>query len=149
MKDIMIKKLNEEERPRERLIKYGVNNLSNEELIAIILKTGSKTCSSMTLARQLLSKLKSIKDLNYEEMGRYRRLLFRKNPEPETLKDHVDVLFNSTNFSMKPSTFTETFFFSDKKKYDTDHQDMEHHFKKKFMMTFACEKMKQKFIIRK
>ena len=40
MKDIMIKKLNEEERPRERLIKYGVNNLSNEELIAIILKTG-------------------------------------------------------------------------------------------------------------
>lgn len=63
MKDIMIKKLNEEERPRERLIKYGVNNLSNEELIAIILKTGSKTCSSMTLARQLLSKLKNIKDL--------------------------------------------------------------------------------------
>lgn len=61
----MIKKLNEEERPRERLIKYGVNNLSNEELIAIILKTGSKTCSSMTLARQLLSKLKNIKDLKY------------------------------------------------------------------------------------
>ncbi len=65
MKDIMIKKLNEEERPRERLIKYGVNNLSNEELIAIILKTGSKTCSSMTLSRQLLSKLKNIKDLKY------------------------------------------------------------------------------------
>ena len=30
------------ERPRERLIKYGVKNLSNEELISIILKTGSK-----------------------------------------------------------------------------------------------------------
>ena len=92
---------------------------------------------------------KSIKDLTYEEMGRYRRLLFRKHPESESLKDHVDILFNSTNFSMKPSTFTESFYFSDKKKYWTDNQDTEHHFRKSFMMTFDCEKMKQKYIIRK
>ena len=63
MKNILIKDIPLLDRPRERFIKYGVNNLSNEELIAIILKTGSKTCSSMTLARQLLSKLKNIKDL--------------------------------------------------------------------------------------
>ena len=115
-------------------------------------KYDGKTPSEISnLEKEELSRLrsKSIKDLTYEEMGRYRRLLFRKNPEPETLKDHVDVLFNSTNFSMKPSTFTESFYFSEKKKYDTDHQDVEHHFRKSFMMTFACEKMKQKFIIRK
>ena len=72
----------------------------------------------MNLEREELSRLraKSIKDLTYDEMGRYRRLLFRKNPQSETLKDHIDVLFNSTNFSKKPSTFTESYFFSDKKK---------------------------------
>ena len=105
----------------------------------------------MQLQKEELSNLreKNIKDLTYEEMGRYRRLLFRTNPESEILKDHVDVLFNSTNFSMKPSTFTDHFYFSEKKKYDTDHQDTEHHFKKNFMLTFEAEKMKQKFIIRK
>ena len=122
--------------------------IMNETRYKYVEKTPSEI---MNLEREELSRLraKSIKDLTYEEMGRYRRLLFRKNPESESLKDHVDVLFSSTNFTMKPSTFTESFYFSDKKKYDTDHQDMEHHFKKNFMMTFACEKMKQKFIIRK
>ena len=105
----------------------------------------------MNLEREELSKLraKDIKDLTYDEMGRYRRLLFRTNPESETIKDHVDILFNSTNFAMKPSTFTESFYFSEQKKYDTDHQDTEHHFKKNFMLFFEAEKMKQKFIIRK
>ena len=39
---IKIKDLPEEERPRERLKRIGVENLSNEELLAIILKTGTK-----------------------------------------------------------------------------------------------------------
>ena len=113
--------------------------------------TGKTPSEIMRLEKDELTRLrgKSIKDLTYEEMGRYRRLLFRKNPESESLKDHVDILFNSTNFSMKPSTFTESFYFSDKKKYWTDNQDTEHHFRKSFMMTFDCEKMKQKYIIRK
>ena len=54
------------------------------------------------LEREELANLRSKKmeDLTYDEMGRYRRLLFRKNPESETLKDHVDILFNSTNFNI-------------------------------------------------
>ncbi len=63
MKDIMIKNINKEERPRERLIKYGANNLSNEELLAIILKTGSKTHSAKSLAREVLSEINNIGDL--------------------------------------------------------------------------------------
>ena len=64
---------------------------------------GKTPAEISNLEKEELSRLrsKSIKDLTYEEMGRYRRLLFRKNPESESLKDHVDVLFNSTNFSMK------------------------------------------------
>lgn len=51
------------EKPRERLIKYGVENLSNEELLAIILKTGSKKCNVKELANNILCEFKSIKDL--------------------------------------------------------------------------------------
>ncbi|MFQ6072110.1 MAG: DNA repair protein RadC [Methanosarcinales archaeon] len=44
------------ERPRERLAKVGEKNLSNAELLAIILKTGSKGNTAIDLATNLLSK---------------------------------------------------------------------------------------------
>ena len=37
---IKFKNLPDSDKPRERLYLYGVNSLSNEELISIILKTG-------------------------------------------------------------------------------------------------------------
>ena len=112
---------------------------------------GKSPAEIYDLEREELANLRSknMDDLTYDEMGRYRRLLFRKNPESETLKDHVDVLFNSTNFTKKPSTFTESFYFSEEKNNDTNNPDLEHHFRKSFMLTFDVEKMKQKYIIRK
>ena len=103
------------------------------------------------LEREELSNLRSKKmeDLTFEELGRLRRLLFRKNPESETLKDHIDVIFNATNFAKKPSTFSETFYFSEEKNNETNNPDLEHHLRKSFMLTFDVEKMKQKYIIRK
>lgn len=44
-----------EERPRERLIMYGANNLSNEELLMIILKTGTKNYSVKEVVINLLN----------------------------------------------------------------------------------------------
>ncbi len=63
MKDIMIKELVKEERPRERLLKYGVESLSNEELISIILKTGTKDISVKTLSTKVLNEYKGITNL--------------------------------------------------------------------------------------
>jgi DNA repair protein RadC len=40
--EMLIKEIPKEERPRERLINYGVSNLSNEELLSIILRCGTK-----------------------------------------------------------------------------------------------------------
>jgi len=59
----MIKDILNEEKPRERLIKYGVQNISNEDLIAIILKTGIKNCSVKQLSLLLLSNIKNIDEL--------------------------------------------------------------------------------------
>ena len=59
------------ERPRERLINYGAENLSDEELLAIILKTGSKKMSVKELASFILSSvggIKNLKNLNYHKI---------------------------------------------------------------------------------
>lgn len=63
MSDVLIKQLPESERPRERLVKYGARSLSTEDLIAIILKTGTKDFSSKYLATQILKMVKSVSDL--------------------------------------------------------------------------------------
>lgn len=49
-----IKDLPLNERPREKGIIYGVDSLSDGELIAIILSTGTKTKSSIELANEIL-----------------------------------------------------------------------------------------------
>ncbi len=60
---MLIKEIPESERPRERLLKYGVKNLSNEELLSIILKTGSKGISVKELAINILKKVQKIENL--------------------------------------------------------------------------------------
>ena len=68
---VRIKELPELERPYEKLEYYGVENLSNEELLAILLKTGHKDISSKELSAMILSNLTSLselKDITYEKL---------------------------------------------------------------------------------
>lgn len=68
---LKIKDIEKLERPRERLINKGVEVLSNEELLAIILKTGTKEYSAKELASFLIKELEGIKNLNninYEKL---------------------------------------------------------------------------------
>ena len=58
---ITIKELPEEERPYEKLELYGEKALSNAELLAIIIKTGTKEETSVQIAQKLL-KLNTIKE---------------------------------------------------------------------------------------
>ena len=58
-----IKDLPESERPRERMIKVGINNLSNEELLSIILKTGTKGVSVKEIASEILHRIQNINNL--------------------------------------------------------------------------------------
>ena len=50
-----IKKLPTSERPYEKAQMYGLESLSNSELLAIIIKTGTKEKTSVELAQQILS----------------------------------------------------------------------------------------------
>jgi DNA repair protein RadC len=51
------------EMPRERFERVGKESLLTEELLAIILKTGSKNTSVNDLSRKIIKDLKTIKDL--------------------------------------------------------------------------------------
>ena len=61
--EMLIKEIPKEERPRERLINYGVSNLSNEELLSIILRCGTKNKSVRELSFDILKEFKSINNL--------------------------------------------------------------------------------------
>lgn len=50
-----IKQLPLSERPYEKLETYGAENLSNAELLAIIIKTGTKEESSVSIAQKILN----------------------------------------------------------------------------------------------
>lgn len=65
MKDIPV-----EERPRERIIKYGASRLSNEELLSIILRCGTKNKSVNDLSRDILKEFNGLANLKNATINR-------------------------------------------------------------------------------
>ena len=65
-----IKKLPSTERPYEKAQMYGIENLSNSELLAIIIKTGTKEKTSVQLAQEILSieSIQFLQDISLEEL---------------------------------------------------------------------------------
>ena len=60
-----------EERPREKAIYYGIETLSNQELVAVILRTGNKEMSVLNLAQFLLHEIggfQELKDIDYQRL---------------------------------------------------------------------------------
>jgi DNA repair protein RadC len=60
---LLIKDLPDQERPRERLAALGAEALRNAELIAILLRTGTKGVSAIHIAEQLLSRFPTLDEL--------------------------------------------------------------------------------------
>jgi len=68
---LMIKDYPVNERPRERLIGHGPESLTNQELIAIILRTGTKDESVLQLSQKLIQHfdgLRMLKHASLEEL---------------------------------------------------------------------------------
>lgn len=62
----------EHERPRERLMKHGVDALSEAELLAILLRTGTRNHTAVDVARLLLSKFESLERLSSRSLAELR-----------------------------------------------------------------------------
>jgi len=65
-----IKDLPKTDRPREKLISKGTQNLKDEELLAILLRTGREGKNVLELARQVLTKYpkKRLLKMQYEDL---------------------------------------------------------------------------------
>lgn len=66
-----IKNWPEDERPRERLLRFGAGGLSTAQLLAVILRTGGEKKSALELGRELLEHfdgLKEIENISQAEM---------------------------------------------------------------------------------
>ena len=71
MGNIKISDLPLSQRPMEKLLKYGADSLGNEELLAILLRTGTKGENVIELSTRLISNLgglDKILDASYEEI---------------------------------------------------------------------------------
>ena len=70
-KNYTVKDWPDNERPRERLVKYGVEYLTDAELLGIILVKGHQGKTSVDVAKELLSEtgsLRKLDSLSYSEM---------------------------------------------------------------------------------
>lgn len=68
---MMIRDVHSADRPRERLINQGATSLSNQELIAIMLRTGTRQESVLHLANRVLhhfEQIQQMKDASIEEL---------------------------------------------------------------------------------
>lgn len=66
-----IREMADSEKPREKLMNNGCGSLSNQELIALLLHTGTKDQSAIRLAENLLNRFGGIEglyDLSFEEL---------------------------------------------------------------------------------
>lgn len=66
-----IKTWPEGERPRERLLKYGAHNLSDAQLLAIILRTGGGGKSAIDLAIEMLQAFGDLKRIENASPGEF------------------------------------------------------------------------------
>ena len=74
MKGNSIKDWRQEERPREKMLERGAEALTDAELLAILLRTGSCDKSAVDLARELMERsgnsLRNLSNFSYESLTR-------------------------------------------------------------------------------
>lgn len=61
-----------EDRPREKLLKNGEHTLSDSELLAILLRTGVKGQSAVDLAREVLYKFKTFRNMSHTDLSNWK-----------------------------------------------------------------------------
>ncbi|MEX3622042.1 RadC family protein [Viridibacillus arvi] len=65
IKPMMIRDVHQGDRPRERLKRQGAESLSNQELIAILLRTGTKEESVLHIANRVLTSFEQLHELKH------------------------------------------------------------------------------------
>ena len=116
-----IKEIAIENRPREKALKYGVDSLNDEELLSLIIGSGTKKVSVTEIAENILSTYNSLANFSLENyMGLsqihgikkskallllaifefHKRVLFQKNSSDDIVKNANDIYSRYYTLSM-------------------------------------------------
>lgn len=79
-----IKDLDENDRPREKLIRHGADALTDEELLAIIISTGTKEKNVVELSREILDRF-SYQELSEIEIAELTHISGIKNAKASSI----------------------------------------------------------------
>lgn len=68
---MLIHEISENEKPREKLQNYGIEALSSSELVALIIETGTKNESVLTIANRIIMKFKNVGEMQYASIEEF------------------------------------------------------------------------------
>ena len=88
---IPIREWSEDDRPREKLLKYGEHALSNAELLAILIRTGTPGRSAVDIGRELLHKFKSLRAMSSVDISEFRKINGLKNAKIAQIKAAIEL----------------------------------------------------------
>ncbi len=82
-----IKEMLEDSRPRERLVKFGVENLSDAEILALILEKGTRQENVIEMSNRLISKygLDKLQECSLKELQGIKGIGFAKSCQIKAL----------------------------------------------------------------
>lgn len=114
------------ERPREKLLKYGSDNLSDAELLAIILKTGTKNLSAVELSYNILNEigdLTCLKDISYDNLIKIKGIGGTKAIELLSLKEIAKRIYYEIKDTREILNTPEIIYSSNKYLFDNVKQE--------------------------
>ena len=92
-----IKDLPQDQRPREKLLKYGAENLTDTELIAILLRTGTRGKSAIGIANELLDNFGSFKGLAGKNISEIQKIKGIKGAKAITIAATFEIIRRVVN----------------------------------------------------
>jgi len=81
----------EDDRPREKLLKYGEQALSNAELLAILIRTGTTGKSAIDLGRELLARFKSLRAMSGVDVSEFKEITGLKDAKIAQIKAAIEL----------------------------------------------------------
>ncbi len=100
---IPIREWSEDDRPREKLLKYGEHTLSNAELLAILIRTGTPGKSAVDIGRELLHTFKSLRAISSVDISEFRKVNGLKNAKIAQIKAAVELGRRMLSEEQKPA----------------------------------------------
>lgn len=86
-----IKEMPADERPREKLIKYGAESLTDAELLALIIRIGNDRRTAVELSQDIINKFGGLKALNYLSIDELKEVKGIGNTKAAQIKAVVEL----------------------------------------------------------